>query len=212
MWEPRETRYLTTLLQAGQTFVDVGANVGYFSLFAADLVGPGGTVIAVEPEPRNLDLLQRNIARNGVETVRVLPFAAAAAEGTMSLALDEENRGAHRLVASDDPQAGPCVRCVRLDDVLPERVDLIKIDAQGYDHEVIEGLERTLAANPKATLLVELSRSSLRAGLTLRPYSPATRSWTLSSRASTRAAPLSASQRPKRSRSREIRSLPTTFR
>jgi FkbM family methyltransferase len=161
VWEPRETRYLTTLLQAGQTFVDVGANVGYFSLFAAHLVGPGGTVIAVEPEPRNLDLLQRNIARNGVETVRVLPFAAAAAEGTMSLALDEENRGAHRLVASDDPQAGPCVRCVRLDDVLPERVDLIKIDAQGYDHEVIEGLERTLAANPKATLLVELSRFEL---------------------------------------------------
>jgi hypothetical protein len=79
----------------------------------------------------------------------------------MSLALDEENRGAHRLVASDDPQAGPCVRCVRLDDVLPERVDLIKIDAQGYDHEVIEGLERTLAANPKATLLVELSRFEL---------------------------------------------------
>ena len=161
VWEPRETRYLTTLLRPGQTFVDVGAHVGYFSLFAARLVGPGGTVVAVEPEPRNLDLLQRNIARNGVDTVRVVPFAAAAAEATMSLALDEENRGGHRLVASDDPQAGPSVRCVRLDDVLPERVDVIKIDAQGYDHEVIEGLERTLAANPKATLLVELSRYEL---------------------------------------------------
>ena len=161
LWEPRETRYLTTLLKAGQTFVDVGAHVGYFSLFAARLVGPGGTVIAVEPEPRNLDLLRRNIARNGVDTVRVLPFAAAAAEATMSLALDEENRGAHRLVASDDPEAGPSVRCVRLDDVLPERVDVIKVDAQGYDHEVVEGLERTLAANPQATLMVELSRFEL---------------------------------------------------
>jgi FkbM family methyltransferase len=156
-WEPRETRYLQTLLQAGQTFVDVGANVGYFSLLAAALVGPTGTVIAVEPEPRNIDLLRRNIARNGADTVRVIPFAAAAAEATMSLALDEQNRGAHRLVASDDPQAGPSVRCVRLDEVLPERVDVIKVDAQGYDHEVVEGLERTLAANPFATLIVELS-------------------------------------------------------
>ena len=161
LWEPRETRYLTTLLKAGQTFVDVGAHVGYFSLFAARLVGPGGTVIAVEPEPRNLDLLRRNIARNGVDTVRVLPFAAGAAEATMSLALDEENRGAHRLVANDDPEAGPSVRCMRLDDVLPERVDVIKVDAQGYDHEVVEGLERTLAANPQATLMVELSRFEL---------------------------------------------------
>ena len=161
VWEPRETRYLQTLLQAGQTFVDVGAHVGYFSLLAAQLVGPTGTVIAVEPEPRNLDLLRRNLARNGADTARVIPFAAAAAEATMSLALDEQNRGAHRLVASDDPQAGPSVRCVRLDDVLPERVDVIKVDAQGYDHEVIEGLERTLAANPRATLMVELSRFEL---------------------------------------------------
>ncbi len=161
VWEPRETRYLRTLLQAGQTFVDVGANVGYFSLLAARLLGPGGTVIAVEPEHRNLDLLHRNIARNHTETVRVIPFAAAAEEVAMSLALDESNRGGHRLVASDDPQAGPSVRCVRLDDVLPEHVDVIKVDAQGYDHEVIEGLRRTLAANPRATLMVELSRFEL---------------------------------------------------
>jgi len=160
-WEPRETRYLQSILQTGQTFVDVGAHVGYFSLLAAELVGPAGAVIAVEPEARNLDLLRRNIARNGADTVSVLPFAAAAAESTMSLALDEYNRGAHRLVASDDPQAGPSVRCVRLDDVLPERVDVIKVDAQGYDHEVIEGLERTLTANPRATLIVEVSRVEL---------------------------------------------------
>ena len=159
VWETAETRYLKETLRPGQTFVDVGANVGYFSVLAAQLVGPTGTVIAVEPEARNLDLLYRNLARNGCEGALVIPYAAHSAGGTMTLSLDEENRGGHRLVPRD--HAGVCVRCVRLDDVLPERVDVVKIDVQGYDHEVIEGLQRTLAANRGATVIAELSRTEL---------------------------------------------------
>jgi FkbM family methyltransferase len=161
VWGFPETAYLQRALRAGQTFIDVGAHVGYYSLLAARLVGPTGSVIALEPEARNFDLLRRNVAHNGASQVRLLQLAAGAREQTMALALDEENRGGHRLVARDDPQAGPLVRCVRLDDFLPAQVDFIKVDAQGYDHEVIAGLERTLAANPRAILLAELSRFEL---------------------------------------------------
>lgn len=128
-------------------------------MLASKQVGATGTVIAVEPEPRNLDLLHRNLARNGCANALVIPFAAYSSDASMSLALDEENRGAHRLVPLGE--AATTVRCVRLDDVLPEHVDVIKLDVQGYDHDAIAGLERTLAANPQITVITELSLGEL---------------------------------------------------
>ena len=161
VWEAAETRFLQATLGPGQTFVDVGAHVGYFSVLAAKLVGLTGRVIAVEPERRNLDLLYRNLARNGCRTAAVVPCAAGSAPGRVSLALDEDNRGGHRLVAPGDEDGDVFVSCVRLDDVLPTQVDVIKIDVQGYDHEVIAGLRRTIASNPNLLLIVEFSREEL---------------------------------------------------
>jgi FkbM family methyltransferase len=159
MWEMAETRFLLATLRPGDTFVDVGAHVGYFTVLAARRVGATGQVIAVEPEARNLELLRANLARNGCKNAHVLPCAAGATPGWMSLHFDEENRGGHRLVPLGE--ADTRVRCVRLDDELPARVDVIKIDAQGYDHEIVDGLQGTLAANPHLVLLAELSLSEL---------------------------------------------------
>lgn len=159
MWEFGATRFLGSVLRPGDVFVDVGAHVGYFSLLAAGCVGEGGMVIAVEPEERNRRLLRMNLARNAASSVRVIPFAAYSRTCRMSLALDDRNRGGHRLVPAGE--AGTPVRCVRLDDLLPATVDVVKIDTQGYDHEVLAGLERTLAANPALVVLAELSLSEL---------------------------------------------------
>ncbi len=161
VWEAAETCFLEATLGPGQTFVDVGAHVGYFSVLAAKLVGASGRVIAVEPERRNLDLLYRNLARNGCGTAAVVPCAAGFAPGHVSLALDEDNRGGHRVVEPGDEDGDVFVSCVRLDDVLPTQVDVIKIDVQGYDHEVVDGLRRTIASNPKLLLIVEFSREEL---------------------------------------------------
>jgi FkbM family methyltransferase len=158
-WESANTGFLRSALRAGHTFVDVGAHVGYFSVLASKLVGPTGTVIAVEPEPRNLDLLRRSLARNGCTNTLVVPFAAHSMRGSMSLAVDQDSHGTHRLVRLGE---GPTiVRCVRLDDVLPSKVDVVKIDAQGYEHEIVEGLERTFAANPQLIVLADLSMKAL---------------------------------------------------
>jgi FkbM family methyltransferase len=158
-WEAAETRFLLAALRPGQTFVDVGAHVGYFSVLAARCVGPDGAVFAVEPEARNLWLLRANLARNGCTNAVVVPSAAHSTPTWMSLALDETNRGGHRLVPYGEAETN--VWCVRLDDILPARVDVVKIDAQGYDHEILDGLERTLAANPHLIVLAELSLSEL---------------------------------------------------
>jgi precorrin-6B methylase 2 len=135
--EPATTAFLRSTLRAGQTFVDVGARLGYFSVLASRLVRPTGTVIAVEPDPRSVDLLRRNLVRNGCTNSLVVPFDA------------------HRLVSQRDGRS--TAWCVRLDDLLPARVDVVKIESHGYDDEVLEGLERTFAANPQLIVLTEFS-------------------------------------------------------
>ncbi len=159
LWEPDVGAWLASNLRPGHTFVDVGAHVGYFSVLASKLVGTNGSVIAVEPETRNRDLLQRNLVRNECTNAQVMPFAAYSASGEMALELNETNRGAHRLVPLGE--APTSVRCVRLDDVLPAKVDVVKTDAQGYDHDIVEGLQRTIAANPQLLLITELSPEEL---------------------------------------------------
>ncbi len=73
------------LLREGQTFVDVGANVGCISFLAARIVGPRGLVVAVEPNPDNLQLLYAGIVLNGFGNVRVLPYAASNRREVFSL-------------------------------------------------------------------------------------------------------------------------------
>ena len=160
VWEARETQFLRELLRPGDTFVDVGANIGYFSVLAARCMGSGGYVIAFEPEPRNLELLRMNLAHHGVvANAIVFPVAAYSRPCWMALATNEANRGDHVLA----PHAGSGlrVRCVRLDDVLPGSVDVVKIDTQGFDHDVLAGLSKTIAANPELVVLTELSLTKL---------------------------------------------------
>jgi FkbM family methyltransferase len=161
-WEAPETRFVMASLRPGHTFLDVGANVGYFSVLAARSVGTGGRVIAVEPEARNLELLRANLeraCRTSGATGTVLPLAAHSEPGSIALELDELNRGNHRLAPAGG--SGPVVRCERLDDVLPEildgrPVDVIKVDVQGFDHQAIAGLHQTITGAPKVVILCEL--------------------------------------------------------
>lgn len=162
-WEAAETRFVMGSLRPGHTFLDVGANVGYFSVLAARSVGADGRVIAVEPEARNLELLRANLERacsvSGAAAT-VLPLAAHSEPGWIALELDELNRGNHRLAPAGGC-AGPVVRCERLDDVLPEildgrPVDVIKVDVQGFDHEAIAGLAQTIRATAGIVTLCEL--------------------------------------------------------
>lgn len=157
-WEPREAAFLRSVLRLGSGFIDVGANVGYFSLLASAIVGHTGSVIAVEPEARNLDLLQANIWRNKASNVRVLPLAADAQTGYVGLRLSETNRGDHQVVGRSS-EAALLVPSIRLDEVIPQLVigsiDVIKVDVQGVDHQVVEGLARLATENPGIVLMCE---------------------------------------------------------
>ncbi|MDB4947851.1 MAG: methyltransferase FkbM family [Gemmatimonadetes bacterium] len=102
-YEPLETAIVRALLPAGGTFVDVGANWGYFTLLAAHIADAAGRVVALEPDPRLFALLRSNAERNRLSHVTPLQLAAAARRGTLTLAgFDEagDNWGLSSLAAT----------------------------------------------------------------------------------------------------------------
>jgi len=154
-WEVAEGAWLRSVLRPGDTVVDCGANVGYFSLLASRAVGPTGAVVAVEPDRDNLRLLRANLWRNGCDNVLVLAAAAHDARGLLALRHNPTNAGDHQVHAA--AAAGDVlVPCMALDDVFDDTtVQVVKIDTQGTDHLAIAGLRRTLATSPAAQALVE---------------------------------------------------------
>ena len=154
-WEPGEAAWLRGVLRGGQTVLDVGANVGYFTLLAAQTIGAAGTVVAVDPDAANLRLLRANVWRGGCDNVRIVAAAASDERGLLALRRNASNAGDHQVHAQPGP-GDVLVPVVVLDDVLDGApVDVVKVDTQGVDHLVVRGLRRTLQASPRARLMVE---------------------------------------------------------
>ncbi len=163
-YEPQETALVRSLLQPGMSFVDVGANWGYFTLLAASLVGRRGRVLSLEPDPRLFQILKENIDRNRLDQVMALQLAAASESGTLTLAgYDEgsDNFGVSRLVTGDGEGKGLFqVKADSLDSILEQHdlhsVDLLKMDIEGGEVLALAGLEESLQKRRVKRLLLEL--------------------------------------------------------
>ncbi|MAT93077.1 MAG: methyltransferase FkbM [Halioglobus sp.] len=168
IWEPYETELVCALLSPGDVFVDVGANIGYFTLLAAALVGETGRVFAFEPDPDNYKLLRASLARNGLEAgVEAVQGALSDADSSGALFLSEDNLGDHQVYAvpQETRQSVP----INLYDggawlaARTGRVDLVKVDTQGAEYRVMTGLLPWLRSlDPLPRILVELTPLSLR--------------------------------------------------
>ena len=159
VYEKAETLFFRSTCRDGMTFLDVGANLGYYTALAARAVGPNGRVLAVEPDPDSFGYLEQTIAANAVGNVQAFPVAASDAPATLPLYISTDNRGDNRLYASGEDRPQVEVAARPLDALLREnkidKVDLIKIDVQGYEPRVIAGLRETITASPNLTLLTE---------------------------------------------------------
>jgi FkbM family methyltransferase len=146
-------------------FLDVGANLGYFSLLAADRVGPRGKVIAIEPDPDNFSLLERSVAHNRLgDIVKAHRLALSDRDGEARLYLSEDNLGDHQVFATGELRNSVPVTLRRGADLLGEawsRIDLVKIDTQGSEFAVVAGLLPVLT-RCRPRLIVELTPLSLR--------------------------------------------------
>ncbi len=173
-YEPFETELLTSLIRPGHVVVDIGANIGYYTLVFARAVGPAGHVVAFEPDPDNFRLLAHNLRSNGYRNVTLVPSAVSDRAGSASLFLSAENKGDHRLYDSHDGRQSRTVSTVTVDEVLARcdgPIDLVKMDIQGAEAKALEGMRRTLERHPDASLATEFWPIGLaRAGSTARDY------------------------------------------
>lgn len=171
LYEPPVTRVFQRHVPHDGTVVDAGANWGYFSLIAAALSGPGGRVVALEPDPRPFAALSSNVALNGFKHVEALRAAAADADGRVTLVGYEDgeaNRGVSRVAASQDDRASSRrfdVPALTIDSVTSSSaaVDLVKIDVEGAEDLVLQGMQAGLAARRYRAILLELHPGLLRA-------------------------------------------------
>ncbi|MEM8563446.1 MAG: FkbM family methyltransferase [Pseudomonadota bacterium] len=167
IWEPYETALLIASLEPGAVFLDVGANIGYYSVIAARVVGATGAVFAFEPEARNFGLLQANLELNGCQAiVHAHEAGLADRDSDARLYLSEDNAGDHQVFAVSDKRAHCPIRLLNGTDYLTarlERLDLIKVDVQGAEYAVMVGLLkllRSLGSAPR--IIIELTPLSLR--------------------------------------------------
>jgi FkbM family methyltransferase len=167
--DPNEFAFLDRLLQAGMTFLDIGANEGIYSVFAAKRVGRNGTVWAFEPSARELERLRHNLELNGVD-VEVFPVALADASGEAELTVaGYEHEGQNTLggFAYEGIEVArmETVQLQRLDDIVAEkrplRIDVIKADVEGAELRLFRGAQATLRQY-RPILLFEVSAESLR--------------------------------------------------
>lgn len=157
-----ERRYFESAVSPGQIVVDVGANQGIFTLLFSRLVGPGGRVFALEPEPALFAALDGNCARNGATNVTRLRVAAGEKRSHGMLHCSRFNSGDNTMTSSRSGPSVP-VEIVALDEVLPvEEVSLIKVDVQGYELSVVKGMEALLKRSPGVKVLFEYWPAGLR--------------------------------------------------
>lgn len=136
---------LPAFLRPGGVVYDVGAHLGLFSLIAARLVAPGGSVFAFEPDDRNLTRIHDHLERNAATNIEVVPLAAWSANGSVSFVEDTRPTG-NQGKATFEPGTA-VVQTVTLDHFAATHPapSLVKIDVEGGEEEVLRGAQSVLA-------------------------------------------------------------------
>jgi FkbM family methyltransferase len=150
VWEPNLTAYFRKCLKPGDIVLDVGANIGYFTLLGSSLVGPTGRVISIEAAPQIFRLLSDNIALNRATNVRAVNCAAAYEEGEMSIySADDANIGSSSTIPVEGNKLTGTVKALPLHDIATReelaRVRLIKIDIEGAEQPVVRSILENLS-------------------------------------------------------------------
>lgn len=171
-YEPHLSGRLAAFLQPGMTFVDVGANVGFYSILAARRVGPSGRVVAFEPNADNLKPLLLNRLTNACTQLDVRPFAVSDETGFLSLMKIVSIASTKELDPAEleYPNDAQAVYAVTLDETLAgeRRVDLIKCDVDGHDFRVMLG-GRGVLERFRPHVVAELNPGTLRACSRIEP-------------------------------------------
>jgi FkbM family methyltransferase len=162
-WEPNnDCQVFVSHLREGMTVMDVGANLGLYSLLISRAIGPSGKVYAFEPVPEIFARLKEHIALNNATNVIPVPIALSDEKGKAKMSVRGGESSLFRRVSDEFVE----VQVERLDDFVErekiERVDAIKIDVEGAELKVIRGADKTIRRD-KPILMVEIQAATLQA-------------------------------------------------
>jgi len=153
--EPHVSSLFCSMLEKGMTVVDIGANIGYYTLLAAKRIGVRGQVISFEPDPFNYKRLVENVQMNGWNNVKAFQLAVSDFNGEKKLNIPKLGRSGSTFVIRSNIANSITVNTISLDSFLRDSPDLIKIDVEGAELEVLRGMRNILAIG-KVKLICEI--------------------------------------------------------
>lgn len=159
--EPYITKALQEEIKPGDVILDIGANIGYYALLEARLVGEKGKVYAIEPVPNNMELLRRNIKLNDYSNIETFQLAIGSENKVDSIYISRKCNWSSMLKSkrndSDIIKKIP-VQVITLDNFLEDKLspDLIRMDVEGYETEIIKGMKELLSSGKPLKLLIEV--------------------------------------------------------
>lgn len=162
--EKFETEIFQKTVRAGNVVVDLGANIGYYTLIAARLVGNSGKVFAFEPDPENFALLKKNVEANGYTNVVLVEKAVADVSGRTTLFFFSESKGGSMIHDAPGSSGSILVETVTLDDFFKSfrgDIHVIKMDVEGAERKVLRGMENVLRKNPGVKIFTEFQPGGL---------------------------------------------------
>ena len=166
-WEIWITQLLSRTIESGWNCIDIGANCGYYTLLIADLVGNSGRVLAVEPNPRLASLVEQSVRVNGFKSYTTISNLAASNRSNENIQLcvpegllgDATIHYPDKLNPKDSSSQYFSITTTTIDELVKDwsHVDFIKIDAEGAELLIWQGMQETLSKNHKLTIIIEFS-------------------------------------------------------
>jgi len=163
--EKTQTSLIKKIVKPGMNVFDLGANFGWFTLVLSKLVGSSGRVYSFEADPSLVSILKENIKLNGFSNVSVLSFAVSNKTGVSKFSLNESYDTRNQLESNLPSKNTVDVKVTSLDEFCNQenlkRVDFIKMDIEGSEPKVLEGMKKTLAANPNLKIISEFNKGAM---------------------------------------------------
>lgn len=175
-YQPDVAQILLDVLKPGDTFIDIGAHIGWFTLLGAKIVGPFGRVFAIEPDVANYRYLKRNLKINGLNgSVNPHRVVVSNETGKVKLYLNQDSDGGHALwpvwkhpanVESDKTRKTTKVRSITLDNLCEQEgivgAKLVKIDVEGAEGEILKGASGLLSEKRIPHIVMEVNNEGLK--------------------------------------------------
>ena len=167
-YELQQTSWATSILKSGSRFVDIGASFGHYTALASRLVGPTGKVFSFEPSPVAARSIAQFIKTNAVQNVQLIRAAVGDRDGEIDIYLPGENAVVHSPSALvSDPTFTPCkVSVIALDNFKTlhdgRPIDLMKIDVEGFEPNVVAGMNKLARSGAIRNLMCEFNTGWLR--------------------------------------------------